>query len=95
MAAQAATLFAGVWWAWNDTAWAANWIDPDKVHGRVLMLVPMACALLMAASIHYAVSDRAWLFALAYVAMALIRAFAMARVLRGTPMGRNDWQLGL
>lgn len=94
-ALEAATLFAGVWWAWNYTAWAANWIDPDKGPGRILMLVLMACALMMAVAIHYAFGYRAWLFALAYVAMALIRAFYMARIMRGTQMGQNYWQLGM
>ncbi|MGB3555086.1 MAG: low temperature requirement protein A [Jannaschia sp.] len=94
-ALEAATLFAGVWWAWNYTAWAANWIDPDKPAGRVLMFALMACALMMAVAIHYAFGYRAWLFAIAYVAMALIRAFYMARVMRGTQMGQNYWQLGI
>ena len=94
-ALEAATLFAGVWWAWNYTAWAANWIDPDKTAGRILMLVLMACALMMAVAIHYAFGYRAWLFAVAYVAMALIRAFYMAAVMRGTQMGQNYWQLGM
>lgn len=94
-ALEAATLFAGVWWAWNYTAWSANWIDPDKTFGRVLMLVLMGCALMMAVAIHYAFGYRAWLFAVAYVAMALIRAFYMARVMRDTQMGQNYWQLGI
>ena len=94
-ALEAATLFAGIWWAWNYTAWAANWIDPDKTAGRTLMLILMACALIMAVSIHYAFGYRAWLFAVAYVAMALIRAFYMAVVMRGTQMGKNYWQLGM
>lgn len=94
-ALEAATLFAGVWWAWNYTAWAANWIDPDRTAGRVLMLVLMACALTMAVAIHYAFGYRAWLFVAGYVAMALIRAFYMARVMRGSRMGRNYWQLGM
>lgn len=94
-ALEAATLFAAVWWAWNYTAWAANWIDPDKAAGRVLMLALMACALVMAVAIHYGFGHRAWLFVTAYVAMALIRAFYMAHVMRGTQMGRNYYQLGL
>jgi low temperature requirement protein LtrA len=94
-ALEAATLFAGVWWAWNYTAWCANWIDPDHAAGRNLMLVLMACALLMAVSIPGSFGSRAWLFVLAYVAMALIRAFYAAAVLRGTQMGQNYTQLGI
>lgn len=94
-ALEAATLFAAVWWAWNYTAWSANWIDPDHSAGRTLMLALMACALLMAVAIHYAFGYRAWLFVLGYVSMALIRAFYMAAVMRGTQMGQNYTQLGL
>lgn len=94
-ALEAATLFAGVWWAWNYTAWAANWIDTDHNAGRAFMFVLMAFALMMAVSIHYAFGYRAWLFVVAYVGMALIRAFYMAHVMRGTQMGQNYWQLGM
>ena len=69
-ALEAATLFAGVWWAWNYTAWAANWIDTDHNAGRAFMFVLMAFALMMAVSIHYAFGYRAWLFVVAYVGMA-------------------------
>lgn len=88
------TLFAAVWWAWNYTAWAANWVNPDHPSGRVLMMVLMGCALLMAIAAPEAFSDRAALFAGAYVAMALIRAGYMAFVFRGTQMGQNYAQLG-
>lgn len=94
-ALETATLFAGVWWAWNYTAWAANWIDTDHNAGRVFMFVLMAFALMMAVSIHYAFGYRAWLFVVAYVGMALIRAFYMAHVMRSTQMGQNYWQLGM
>lgn len=89
-----ATLFAAVWWAWNYTAWAANWLNPDHPNGRVLMIVLMGCALLMAVAAPQAFGARAGLFALAYVAMALIRAGYMALVFRGQVMGRNYAQLG-
>jgi low temperature requirement protein LtrA len=82
-------LFAAVWWAWNYTAWAANWINPEHAAGRWLMLFLMACALLMAVAIHYAFSYRAGLFVFAYVTMALARAGYMALVMRGTQMGQN------
>lgn len=28
-AVEVITIFAAVWWAWNYTAWATTWIDPD------------------------------------------------------------------
>ena len=93
-ALEAATLFAAVWWAWNYTAWAANWVNPDHPSGRALMIVLMGCALVMAVAMPQAFDERAGLFAGAYVAMALIRAAYMAFVFRGQVMGRNYAQLG-
>ena len=92
-ALQAATLFAAVWWAWNYTAWATNWLDPNHASGRILMAVLMGCALLMAVAMPEAYGARAGLFVSAYVAMALIRAGYMALVFRGQRMGQNYAQL--
>jgi low temperature requirement protein LtrA len=92
-ALEAATIFAAVWWAWNYTAWATNWIDPDHAAGRFLMIALMSCAILMAVSIPHAFGDRAGLFVAAYVAMALIRAGYMAAIFRGQRMGQNYAQL--
>ena len=90
---QSAILFAAVWWAWNLTAWAANWIDPDHRAGRTLMILLMACALVMAVGAPYAFGERALLFAGAYVAMSLIRGVYMSLAFRGRRMGANYLQL--
>jgi len=92
-ALEALVLFAGVWWTWNYTAWAANWVNPNHHAGRFLFVVLMACALLMAIAIPAAYADRGLLFALAYVSMALIRAGYMALLFRSEVMGRNYAQL--
>ena len=92
-ALQAATLFAAVWWAWNYTAWATNWLDPDHPGGRLLMVVLMACALMMAVGMPGAFTARAGLFVGAYVAMGLIRAGYMALAFGNQQMGRNYAQL--
>lgn len=93
-AVQFATLFAAVWWAWNYTAWAANWLNPDHPAGRLLMVFLMGCALLMAVAIPAAFTERAGLFVGAYVTMALVRAGYMALLFRGQTMGGNYAQLG-
>ncbi|MBB4105517.1 low temperature requirement protein A [Allorhizobium borbori] len=90
---EAATLFAAVWWAWNYTAWATNWLNPDHRNGRLLMVFLMGCALLMAAAVPEAYSERPGLFVGAYVAMAVVRAAYMALVFRGARMSRNYAQL--
>ncbi|MGB3542551.1 low temperature requirement protein A [Rubrivirga sp.] len=94
-ALQAATVFAAVWWAWNYTAWATNWLDPDHPAGRTLVAFLMGCALLMAAAIPTAFTTGAPLFVGAYVTMALVRAFYMAAVFRGQQMSQNYAQLGV
>ncbi len=94
-AIQAATLFAAVWWAWNYTAWATNWIDPDHPAGRLLLVALMACAFAMAVAIPTAFSTGATLFVGAYVTMALVRGIYMALVFRGQRMGQNYAQLSV
>ena len=50
-ALEALILFGAVWWAWNYTAWATNWLDPESIPGAVLMIVLMAISLVMSAAI--------------------------------------------
>lgn len=82
-------LFAAVWWAWNYTAWATNWIDPDRLPVRVLLIALMLLSLVMSAAIPEAFSGQAVAFAVAYVAMQLLRAAFMTWAFRGRVMGRN------
>jgi low temperature requirement protein LtrA len=86
-------LLAAVWWAWNYTAWATNWIDPDLGPVRVLMLALMLLSLIMSAAIPEAFRSRGMGFAGAYVAMGLVRGGFMVYALRGSRMGRNYAQL--
>lgn len=92
-ALQTAILFAAVWWAWNYTAWATNWLDPNHTAGRLLMIGLMACALLMAVAIPHAYTADAELFVGAYITMSLLRAGYMALLFRGQQMGQNYAQL--
>lgn len=58
---KAVTLITAVWWAWNYTVWATNWVNPDHGAGRGLMVVLMGCALIMAVAMPQAYGDRAGL----------------------------------
>jgi hypothetical protein len=51
-------LFLAVWWAWNYTAWATNWIDPDRMPVALLMLVLMAISLVVSVAIPHAFGGR-------------------------------------
>jgi low temperature requirement protein LtrA len=87
-------MFAAVWWAWNYTAWATNWIDPESIPGAALMIVLMAISLVMSAAIPQAFEGRGLEFAIAYVAIQVVRSAFMVWVFRpGDPMRRNFAQL--
>jgi len=92
-ALQALVLFGAVWWAWNYTAWATYWIDPDRWRVALLMIVLMGISLVMSASIPEAFGSRGLAFAVSYVAIQVLRSGFMVLALRSRPMGRNYAQL--
>ncbi len=77
--AEAGVMFLALWWAWNYTAWATGWIDPEATAVMLLLACLMLLSLVMAASIPSAFpshggADRAPAFALAYVVLQLLRS---------------------
>jgi low temperature requirement protein LtrA len=93
-AAEMAVIFVALWWSWSYTAWATGWIDPERTPVVALLGVLMLASLVMAASILDGFAQRGEAFAIAYVAMQLLRGGFMVRAfgLRD-PMGRNYLQL--
>jgi low temperature requirement protein LtrA len=88
-ALETAILLAAVWWAWNYTAWATNWVDPDRPPVRALLIGLMLLSLIMSAAIPEAFRSRGMQFAGAFVAMGVARGAFMVYALRGSRMGRN------
>ena len=89
-AAQTLFLLLTVWWGWNYTTWATNFIDPDSPLVRLMLLVIMLASLLMSIAIPEAFGDRAPLFALSYVALQVIRnAFVTWAAPRGSAAERT------
>jgi low temperature requirement protein LtrA len=86
-------LFGAVWWAWNYTAWATNWIDPNHPRVRLLLIVLMLLGLLMSAAIPEAYAERGWTFAGAYVALQTLRSGFMVWAFGRDRMARNYAQL--
>src|SRR5919202_5129761 len=86
-------LFMAVWWAWNYTAWATNWVDPRHAAVRLLLLVLMLISLVMSAAIPRAFAGRGLAFAAAYVALQVVRSGFMIAAFRGQRMARNYLQL--
>jgi low temperature requirement protein LtrA len=88
--AQAAVAFAAVWWAWMYTTWAANWLDPERLAVRIMLLLAMFASLLMAVALPQAFDGGGRLFAFAYVAIQVGRTLFLAWV-----MSRAEGESGL
>lgn len=86
---QTALLFGAVWWVWNYSAWAMNWLDPRSGAVRVLNAALMLAALGMALGLPYAFEGDGLLFAACYVAAQLGRAAFMWVAMRGHVLSRN------
>ena len=66
-------LTLAVWWVWVYTSWVTNWLDPERIPTRVLLLVLMLAGLILSASLPHAFDERAQSFACAFVFMQLGR----------------------
>jgi low temperature requirement protein LtrA len=76
--AEAAVVFAAIWWAWIYTSWWSNWLDPDRAPVRIVLLLVMLGSLLMAVALPRAFDGGAALFAFAYVAIQVFRTLFLA-----------------
>lgn len=84
---QTAVLMLAVWWAWIDTAWITNWLNPDRTAVRLMLFGLMLSGLVLAASIPKAFEDRALAFALAYALGQLGRGLFMLWALKNHDAG--------
>ena len=92
-------LALAVFYAWYMTMWGANWLEPDALSVRLVLVGLMFASLLMAVAIGDAFGDRAWLFVSGYLLLQVGRATFRIVALRGRPQGEhfvNDlvWELG-
>jgi low temperature requirement protein LtrA len=72
-ALQALVMFLAIWWAWIYTAWATNWLDPDRAPVRLMLSVVMLLSLVLSSAIGGAFASYGLQFALAYVAIQIGR----------------------
>ena len=87
-----------VFYAWAATAWGANWLDPDRLPVRVVLVWLMFASLLMSVAIGEAFDGRAWLFVTGYLLLQLGRAAFLIVALRGRALSEhfvNDLIWGL
>jgi low temperature requirement protein LtrA len=85
-------------YAWYMTAWGANWLEPDRLAVRALLVGLMFASLLMSVGIADAFDGRAWLFVTGYLLLQVGRSAFLIVALRGRALGEhfvNDlvWEL--
>ena len=76
-------LFGAVWWLWIYTSWATNWLDPERVPVRALVLGMMLGGLVMSVALPDAFGQSGAWFAGAYVTMQIVRTLIIAVASRG------------
>ena len=86
-ALQTTAMFLAVWWAWMYTAWATNWLDPDRAPVRLILAAVMLGSLVLAATMTEAFGKYGLAFALAYCAIQIGRTFY-------TAWARGEWRRG-
>jgi low temperature requirement protein LtrA len=88
-ALQAALLLAMVWLLWVYTTWVTNWLDPERIAVRLLLLALMLASLVLSAALPQAFGSRGLAVGIAYAAMQIGRSVFTVIALRGRPLQRN------
>ncbi len=79
-------LFLAVWWVWIFTGWITNWLDPERLAVRLLLLALMFAGLLLSTALPQAFDGHGLMFAGAYVFMQVGRTCFMLWALRDSPL---------
>ena len=87
--AETVILALAVVYAWYMVAWGANWLEPDRLPVRLMLVVLMFASLLMSVAIADAFGDRAWLFVTGYLLIQLGRSGFLIVALRGRTLGEH------
>ncbi len=88
-ALESALLLAMVWLLWAYTTWVTNWLDPDRIPVRSLLLALMLVSLVMSAAVPLAFGNSGLLIGGAYAIMQVGRSLFAVWALRGQPLERN------
>jgi low temperature requirement protein LtrA len=88
-ALQAGLLLVMVWLVWSYTTWVTNWLDPQQMAVRLLLVVLMLISLAMSASLPRAFEDLGLWVGGAYAAQQIGRTIFMVIALRGQPLLAN------
>jgi low temperature requirement protein LtrA len=82
-------LLAMIWLIWAYTTWLTNWLDPEKIAVRLLLLVLAGASLIMSAALPAAFATRGLVVGIAYAGMQIGRSAFAVIALRGRPLQRN------
>jgi low temperature requirement protein LtrA len=88
-ALQTALLLAMVWLLWAYTAWVTNWLDPERMPVRLLLIALLLVALVMWAAIPESFGSRGLIIGVGYALSQIGRSIFAVVALRGRPLQRN------
>lgn len=88
-ALEAALLLIMVWLLWAYTTWVTNWLDPDRIAVRLLLLALAVISLVMSAAIPTAFSRSGLLVGVAYLMMQVGRSTFTVLAIGGQGLRRN------
>lgn len=74
---EGAVVTFAVWWVWVYTAWATNWLNPDRRLVLWFLLVLTAIGLIISEAIPSAFTDRGATFAIAYLIYGFTRTIGV------------------
>lgn len=88
-ALQTALLLVMVWLVWAYTAWVTNWLDPQRIPVRLLLIALVLVALVMWAAVPEAFGARGLIIGIGYAVTQIGRSVFAVVALRGRPLRRN------
>jgi low temperature requirement protein LtrA len=88
-AAETLVLLLAVWWIWIYTSWTTNWLDPERAHVRLMLIILMAGGLVLSAAIPDAFGGTGLMFAIACSGMQLFRTLYMVWASSGVNEARK------
>jgi low temperature requirement protein LtrA len=88
-ALRAGLLLIMIWLVWAYTTWVTNWLDPERIAVRLLLLGLAGASLVMSAALPGAFSARGLAVGVAYAVMQIGRSVFAVIALRGRPLQRN------
>ncbi|MDT4977877.1 MAG: hypothetical protein QOG98_3635 [Pseudonocardiales bacterium] len=88
-ALQTLLMLAIVWQVWVYTTWVTNWLDPDRLPVRAMLIGVMFVSLVLAAELPRAFEDRGLVIAVGYAVVQVGRSIFAVIAFRDDPLQRN------